>query len=388
VRYFDIRPSVRGAGYCHDGRAGGEAKDPDRLLQDAVFSLREATLTAIISLFNHKGGVSKTTTAFNLGWALATLGKKVLLVDGDPQCNLTGTVLGFEGQGDFEDFYQKVPLGNLSGALSPAFNSTPAPLQPAAIQSTVQKDLSILAGHIDLATYEAQLAVAFTTSTALPVMRNLPGAAGALLRATAKQNGIDVVIVDMSPSVGALNQSLFLASDYFIVPTSPDYFCYLAVQSLATVLPGWNKSAGPMRGSTAGLAYPLPANGPKFLGIISQRYRPRSGAPAASFQGWIDRIKKAVASTLVPALEAQKMVVSESQFIASGAQDSPYNLANIADFNSLIAQSHTHNVPIFALTDAQLERVGVILKTMKASRDDFLKVFTQLATAVAKLTGV
>jgi len=46
-----------------------------------------------ISLFNHKGGVSKTTTTFNLGWMLAEKGKKVVIVDADPQCNLTGMVL-------------------------------------------------------------------------------------------------------------------------------------------------------------------------------------------------------------------------------------------------------------------------------------------------------
>lgn len=345
-------------------------------------------MTKIISLFNHKGGVSKTTTAFNLGWMLAKKGKKVLLVDGDPQCNLTGTVLGFDGKSDFESFYKKVPLGNLCGALGPAFNSTPAPLQAAAVQPTSQKNLMLLAGHIDLTAYEAQLAVAFTTSAALPVMRNLPGAAGALLRKTAADQGIDVVLVDMSPSVGALNQSLFLASDFFIVPTSPDYFCYLAVQSLAAVLPAWNRSAAMMRGSSPGLSYPLPPVPPRFLGIISQRYRPRSGEPSASFQAWIDRIKSAVANTLVPALAAENMTITEDDFERSGAQDSPFNLANIADFNSLIAQSHTHNVPIFALTDAQLERVGVVLQTMKTSRDDFAAVFRQLATTIINLTGI
>jgi cellulose biosynthesis protein BcsQ len=53
--------------------------------------------------------VSKTTTAFNLGWAMADRGKRVLIVDGDPQCNLTGTVLGFDGVQDFSDFYKNNP---------------------------------------------------------------------------------------------------------------------------------------------------------------------------------------------------------------------------------------------------------------------------------------
>ena len=46
-----------------------------------------------IALFNHKGGVSKTTTTFNLGWMLAEKGAKVVMIDTDPQCNLTGLVL-------------------------------------------------------------------------------------------------------------------------------------------------------------------------------------------------------------------------------------------------------------------------------------------------------
>ena len=58
-----------------------------------------------IALFNHKGGVSKTTTTFNLGWRLAQMGKRVILADADPQSNLTGLVLGYEGPSELEEFY-------------------------------------------------------------------------------------------------------------------------------------------------------------------------------------------------------------------------------------------------------------------------------------------
>ena len=61
-------------------------------------------MTKKISLFNHKGGVSKTTTTFHLGWMLAEQGKRTILVDADPQCNLTGLILGYK-QTELEDFY-------------------------------------------------------------------------------------------------------------------------------------------------------------------------------------------------------------------------------------------------------------------------------------------
>ena len=63
----------------------------------------------IISMFNHKGGVSKTTTTFNLAWMLAKKGKRVLMVDGDPQCNLTGIVLGLIPSGPRMMFLTKLP---------------------------------------------------------------------------------------------------------------------------------------------------------------------------------------------------------------------------------------------------------------------------------------
>ena len=188
----------------------------------------------------------------------------------------------------------------------------------------------------------------------------------------------------MSPSVGALNECLLMASDYFIVPTFPDFFCEQAVKSLSTVLPRWNKAIQGFRDSS--LLYPIPSKPPLFVGILSQKYRPRSGAPASSFQKWIDRIKKTVDTQLVSALSGENMTISRTTFQNNISADTPYNLANIADFNSLIAQSQKHNVPIFALSDSQIEQYGIVLETMTTSRDNFLGVFKELAENVVDLT--
>src|ERR1039457_5238539 len=107
----------------------------------------------IISMFNHKGGVSKTTTTFNLAWMLASKGKRVLMVDADPQCNLTGVVLGLNPewpeddepalefddgeseeysaiQDSAEDFWSTNFERTIFGALKPVFDSEPRVLTP------------------------------------------------------------------------------------------------------------------------------------------------------------------------------------------------------------------------------------------------------------------
>lgn len=337
----------------------------------------------IISLFNHKGGVSKTTTTFGLGWALADAGHRVLIVDGDPQCNLTGSVLGFMEPEQFEAFYRDQPMANINTAVAPVFGPAMAGLAPAEVAATRNARLFLLAGHIDFALNETQLSLALGTGAVLPALQNLPGALGRLLRMTADHHQIDYVLIDMSPSVGALNECLLMGSDYFIVPTFPDFYCAQAVRSLSVVLPRWHDGVRSFR--DARIRYSIPTDPPVMLGIISQRYRPYGGAPAASFQAWINKIKQDVHRILAPALAPHGMMIDQAAFRTAVTADTPFNLANLADFNSLIALAQTHRKPAFALTDAEINRQGAVLESMQTNRRDFQNVFTDLARSVRAL---
>lgn len=346
-------------------------------------------MTKIISLFNHKGGVSKTTTTFHLAWILAELGKKVLMVDTDPQCNLTGVCLSLSGNDNFEIFYENSGVDNLKKSLDPVFQGQPIPLKASrCYEFPNRKGLYLLPGHIDFAEYDVSIGIAQELTGSLKMAQNIPGAISHLLRITAEEYNFDYILIDMSPSVNSTNANLLMQSDYFIVPCSPDYFCNMAINSLSKVIPVWNKTYENLKSHPvfSDALYKLPNTKPKFIGTILQRYRPRNGGPARAFQQWIDRININVNSNLVPVLRKNNMLIDESKFIQVGTPEEPYNIINISDFNGLIAQSQKYNVPIFALTSQQIEQVGKVLENSENSRDDFHKTFSQLATKVIGLT--
>lgn len=341
-----------------------------------------------IALFNHKGGVSKTTTTFNLGWMLAHKGKKVLIVDCDPQCNLTGMILGFKKAGEFDVIYKAEGVHNIRDGLAPAFESKPSPIEPVICEQIKgQPNMHLLPGHIGLAEYEVTLGIAQELSGSLITLQNLPGSIAFLLQKTAEYYSTDYILVDMSPSLGPINQNLLMTSDFFIVPMAPDYFSVMATDSLASVLPKWRAWANQAKTIPAlrSATYPFPDKSPKFLGTIIQRYRLREGKfPSVAFQKWIDEIEEGVKSKLIPALNGCDMLLSTDAYEAVGLKlGEP--LVQMSDFNSLIALSQKHRAPVFDLSDKQLEQTGVVLDRTKKSMKQFWEIYSSGAKRIIEL---
>lgn len=343
-----------------------------------------------ISLFNHKGGVSKTTTAFNLGWMLANKGKRVLLADCDPQCNLTGMVLGFQGAEDFTKIYEAGGVRNIRDGLAPAFESRPVPIEPVECEAIPgQPNMFLIPGHIGLAEYEVTLGIAQELSGSLVTLQNLPGSLNHLFQLTASKYNIDYILIDMSPSLGPINQNLLMTSDFFLVPMAPDYFSVMATDSLASVLPKWKAWASQAKNTSVlqKATYPFPQSDPKFLGTIVQKYRLREGeTPSAAFQKWIDAIEVGVRDKLIPALTGCGMMLPEKKYSDAGVVPQK-PLLQMSDFNGLIALSQKHKAPVFALTDAQLEQTGIVLERTKKSMEQFEGLFSAGADKVIALTS-
>lgn len=355
-------------------------------------------MSKTLCLFNHKGGVSKTTTTFNLGWALADMGKTVLVVDLDSQCNLTGLVLGYNSIDDdhMARFYESRAHLTMRPIVSALIDGVSperfVEQDKGEVIGTSHDRLFLLPGHLDVSELDSQISVSLKIAPGIPATRNIPASLPKTMQLIADKIGADYTLYDLSPNIGGLNQVMLMSSDYFIIPTSPDYFCLQAVSSLEKTIPKWHEEIEQFKRMNRfdDRTYPI-KNRPMFLGTIQQRYRPRHDKPGKSFQNWIDMIRNAINGRFVPALDkiacaAPKRSV-EKALKGSGLE--PYDLAHISDFNSLIAISQQLSKPIFALTDTEIHETGKVFgyaeATMKESRDKFLEIFRDLGKRVLML---
>lgn len=354
-----------------------------------------------ICFFNHKGGVSKTTTTFNIGWQLATTGKKVMMVDLDSQCNLTGIVLGYgicKEDSDLQNFYQNKKNLTMEDIVSALINGDSAESfvnsQIGQLTTTGNLNLFLLPGHLNVSDLDSQISVALKIAQGVPATKKIPAGLPKIIMLLADKYGIDYILYDLSPNVGGLNEVILMSSDFFIAPTSPDFFCWQAIGSLAKNIQKWHKELKNFKEANDfenDKSYAI-KNNPKFLGTIQQRYRPRNGSPAKSFDNWIIKIREEVANTLVPILRKLDCIADENKIndVLSKSGLEPYDLAHIADFNSLIAISQQYQVPVYALTREQIasaNQFGHALNTMEESKKAFNAEFETLTQRIVTLTS-
>jgi chromosome partitioning protein len=170
-------------------------------------------MALIFSVINHKGGTGKTTTVLNLGAALATLRKKVLLVDLDAQCNLS-TSLGINGQ--------KNHIGTmLLGQSSPVETITH------------NNGLSLISSTEDLSDY-------------INKIDNEPGRETLLKETLEKvKDHFDYIIIDCSPGMGTLSINSLVAADFYIVPMQAENFAFIGLDKILQIAEKVKKRMNP-----------------------------------------------------------------------------------------------------------------------------------------------
>ena len=337
----------------------------------------------IVALFNHKGGVSKTTTTYNIGWKLAKMGKKVLLVDGDPQCNLSSLLLGANFYTYFEDDNTKHK--NIKDAVKVAFEGKPFPIQAIDCFSPSQnQNLFLIPGHMDLAEYEAQLSFALNSGNMLTTLQNLPGSFYELIRKCCEKYDIDYVFVDMNPGLSAINQVFFMMCDGFIVPTNPDPFSLMALSTLEKVLPRWKNWAIQSREYFIDSSYALPEAEMKFMGEIIQRFSLRNGQASNPYTMKINDIKEKIETNLVSTFERNNMLIDITELKDENVL-SDYCLGEIPEFGALLQKANKLEIPVFELNETNMGEAGTVLTQMLKKKDVFNELFEKIAAIITRM---
>jgi cellulose biosynthesis protein BcsQ len=297
-----------------------------------------------IAVFNHKGGVGKTTLTVNIAAALARLGKRVLLIDSDPQCNLTSYLIDPEVVDDYLDSSETAEGRTVWSAIRPVAEGTGEVKLVKPIETPVSR-LFLIPGDIVLSKYEEDLHASWGECFQRRV-RGFRGvsALSVLVNWASATHEIDFVFYDSGPNIGPLNRSILLDCDFFIVPAACDGFSVRAFRTLGRTLYDWMKNWSMAAALAPDDVYLLPGQ-PVFIGHIIQRFREYAEQPAAAYRAFIPRIERRIASDVVN-------VLRELNPNLAPLPSTQYRLGQVKDFGRRAPEAQLQGVPIWKVGNA------------------------------------
>lgn len=312
-----------------------------------------------VAFFNNKGGVGKTTLLCNVAACIAKYhNKSVCVVDADPQCNATQY---FFNEEIVESIYSNPNAFTIYKVLEPlslgeGYNDK------VEIRVAPRFGVDVLSGDPRLALTEDLLARDWSDARAGEIRGIRTSLAFSEMLRNLKH--YDYVLFDVSPSLGAINRSIMLSSDYFISPVSLDIFSLKAFENIAQWIEGWwlEWERG-LAGSRRPQSIPkLNYSKPKFIGYVTQSYlakRDKEGQRRA-VQAY-ENIRQHIDQIIIDNNLAPQLIHDELE------------IGTVPNLFSLVPMSQSNHTPIFGL-NASDGVVGAHFAKVKEANEIFQKV--------------
>lgn len=309
----------------------------------------------VITFFNNKGGVGKTSLVYHLAWMLAEQGHRVLAVDLDPQSNLTAALVtenALEGlwntQGTASTVYECV---------APLLEGT-GDLEDPALQE-IAPNLFLLCGDITLSSFEDELSAQWSQCLdGKPRAYRVVSAFARLMQSAGEKIGANLILADVGPNLGAINRAALVATDSVVVPLSPDLFSLRGMHNLGPTLRRWRSEwQERIQKNHTGLTLPSGSMVPR--GYVVLQHSVRLDRPVQAYERWTSRIPAAY----------HRDVLDKPNDHISVASD-PECLALLKHYRSLMPMAQEARKPIFLLRTAD-GAIGAHARAVTAAYEEF-----------------
>ena len=297
--------------------------------------------------FNNKGGVGKSTLAYNAAVEFANKGYKTVLVDLDPQCNLTRLALGDEY---FENTIFAAQSKTIYDILSGVVEGGADIDATGAFEQAkgAQHNLYLVRGDMRLSEYENILASGYNAAAAGQQIGYFQTSAiDRFLREKGMHDEIDIFVIDTSPTLGLLNRVILLGCDYFVVPLMPDALSLQGIENLGKMFEQWKinwRNTGKALSGPIENQFVLSGEG-LFIGYILNSYNVYGQRPIKDHRKWIDQIPGKIQEFLSEKHCRNGLV----------AASSAKSLHDIQDYGRLPAIAHEYGCAIFDIDPAKAE---------------------------------
>ena len=306
----------------------------------------------VLTFFNNKAGVGKTSLAYHLAWMLSDLGYRVLACDLDPQANLTAAFLDEERLEGLwgNDGATTADAGTIFECVKPLMEVRD--LQYPVLQTVANQlgffsgGISLIPGDLSLAGFEDTLAVEWPNALSNNQFRpfRILTAFATIMQHEAARIGAALILADIGPNLGAINRSALIATDYVIVPLGADLFSLQGLRNLGPTLRQWRSDWKERRNRWQQPGFPLPQGGMQPIGYVVQQHSVRLGRPVRAYDKWVNRM---------PAEYAQNLLDDNAgPYPATPRDDEENALATMRHYRSLVPMAQEYRKPIFKLTTA------------------------------------
>lgn len=309
-----------------------------------------------ITFFNNKGGVGKTTTVYHVAWMLSEMGIRSIVIDLDPQSNLTSMFLSADR---LEAVYEAEEPSTVLKAIEPVISGEP--YEPVHIEE-VTENLGLILGDLALSTFEDKLSDAWLKCLDGDIYSfRMMSIFNTILNDAATRFQAEYALVDVGPNLGAINRAILLSSDYMIIPVASDLFSLQGIKNIGTTLDTWKQQWDNRLGQRPDkVKFNIPVGNIKPAGYIVMQYSAKESRPVQSYLRWANRIPQVFGKYVSGEIPSNECTV----------ENDPYCIALLKHYRSLAPMSMEVHKPIFMLKPAD-GAIGAHLYAVKKSYEEF-----------------